>query len=100
MTKQTVTLHIYARTGEYYEPGTITVFDCDMRNSPTCMRDMVWLGAQDVEIDIPEIDTAAAQIDSLQDQIKQARTQFEQTQNLLLERISKLRAIGHDGGAE
>lgn len=96
MTKQTVTLHIYARTGEYDKPGTITVFDCDMRKSPTCMRDMVWLGVQDVEIDIPEIDTTSAQIDALQDQIKQARTQFEQTQNLLLERISKLRAIGHE----
>ena len=96
MSKQTVTLHIYARIGEYDKPGTITVFDCDMRKSPTCMRDMVWLGTQDVEIDIPEIDTTAAQIDALQDQIKQARTQFEQTQNLLLERISKLRAIGHE----
>ena len=96
MAKQLVTLHIYARIGEFDKPGTITVFDCDFRGNQTCMKNMLWLATHEVEFDIPEIDTTAAQIDSLQDQIKQARTQFEQTQNLLLERISKLRAIGHE----
>lgn len=96
MSKRTVTIHVYAKIGQHDKPGSLAVFDCDMRGNETCMRSLAWLCSQEVELDIPEHDITEIQVDAFQAQIKQARTQFEQTQNLLLERISKLRAIGHE----
>ncbi len=97
MTKQTLTLHIYTRTAEFYPAGNITVFDADFRSTPSCMRGMVWLGSKDVEFDIPEIDTRQAQIDSLEAEVNQERADSQVRVNLLLDRISKLKAISHDG---
>lgn len=96
MAKQTITLHIYTRTGEFNTPGNITVFDCDFRKTPSCMKDMLWLGQQEVEVELPEVDLTQAQIDNLEHQVQLERAQSQSRVNLLLDRISKLQAIGHE----
>lgn len=96
MTKKPVTLHFYESTGEF-NAGERLVISQDWRDNPNCMRDRVWIGSIVVDIDFPEVDTRKAQIDALEAQIKQERADSQARVNLLLERISKLQAIGHDG---
>lgn len=96
MTIKTVTLHMYAKTGQWDTPGETQVFDVDFRKTPSCMQDLVWLGQTDMQIDFPDIDIRQAHIDKLETQIQQELAQSESRVNLLLDRISKLQAIGHD----
>lgn len=98
MAKQTITLHMYESTTSY-SAGSRYVAECDFRNTEF-MRDRIWLGQQDFEIDWPEVDTRQIQIDELERQITTERGQSEARVNLLLDRISKLQAIGHDEVAE
>lgn len=94
MAKQTITLHMYESTG-WHDAGRRYVCDCDFR--PTeFMKDRIWLGQQDVEIDFPDTDTRQLQIDALEAEVKQERADSQVRVNLLLERISKLQAIGHE----
>ncbi len=93
--KKLVTLHMYEITADWAK-GTLSVDEYDMRKSKELMRERVWIGQTDVEIDFPEIDTRQAQIDILEAQVQEERAQSQSRVNLLLERISKLQAIGHD----
>lgn len=93
--KKLVTLHMYESTNDWAK-GTLYVDEYDMRNSKDLMRERVWIGQTEVEIDFPEIDTRQAQIDKLEAQVQEERAQSQLRVNLLLERISKLQAIGHD----
>ena len=93
--KKLVTLHMYESTNDWAK-GTLHVDEYDMRNSKELMRERVWIGQTEVEIDFPEIDTRQAQIDNLEAQVQEERAQSQSRVNLLLERIGKLRAIGHD----
>lgn len=97
MAKQTITLHMYEST-DRYDAGRRYVCDCDFRHTEF-MTGRIWLGSQDVEIDFPEIDTRQLQIDALEAEVKQERADSQVRVNLLLDRISKLQAIGHDGEA-
>lgn len=94
MAKQVITLHLYESTASY-NPGHRFTCEADFRGGEF-MKDHIWLGQQDVEIDWPEIDTRQAQIDELERQVVVERGQAEHRVNLLLERISKLQAIGHE----
>lgn len=93
MAKKTVTLHMYESTEEWTK-GQKKVDEFDMRNHPDCMRNRVWVGQTEVEIDFPEVDTRQLQIDALQAEIQRERADSEVRVNLLLERIGKLQAIG------
>jgi hypothetical protein len=95
MTKQTIMLNMYEHT-EDWRKGQNTVDVYDYRRTPECMVGRVWIGEQEVEIDFPEIDTRQFQIDELERQIIAERCKSEASVNLLLDRISKLQAIGHD----
>lgn len=93
--KKLVTLHMYMGTSAWNH-GDNMVSDHDFRLTKQCMDDKVWLGSQEVELDFPEIDTRQAQIDNLEAQVQEERGQSQSRVNLLLERISKLQAIGHE----
>ena len=93
--KKLVTLHMYQGTGLFNE-GDLSVNDHDFRPHKECMENRIWLGSQEVELDFPEIDTRQAQIDNLEAQVQEERAQSQSRVNLLLERISKLQAIGHE----
>jgi hypothetical protein len=94
MAKQVITLHLYEST-QQWDQGRRSVFSADFRQSG-CLDGRIWLGQQDVEIDWPEVDTRQLQIDALEAQLKQERAESQSRVNLLLERISKLQAIGHE----
>lgn len=96
MTIKTVTLHLYAKTGQWDIPGSTDVYDMDFRANKACMNDRIWLGQQDVDLDFPDVDINQAKIEALKEQIQQERADSQVRQNLLLDRISKLQAIGHD----
>lgn len=98
MAKQTITLHMYEST-KHWSIGERMVCDNDYRDHPECMQGRIWLGSQDVEIDFPDVDTRQLQIDALEAEVKQERADSQVRVNLLLDRISKLQAIGHDGEA-
>lgn len=93
--KKLVTLHMYMGTSAWNH-GENMVSDHDFRLTKQCMDDKVWLGSQEVELDFPEIDTRQAQIDNLEASVQEERAQSQSRVNLLLERISKLKAICHD----
>ena len=94
MAKQTITLHMYESI-EPWNQGARGVLTFDFRGIPAG-DGRVWLGQQDVEIDFPDVDTRQFQIDALEAQVKQERADSQVRVNLLLERISKLQAIGHE----
>lgn len=96
MALKTVTLHMYAKTGQFDAAGATDVWTNDFRGNAVCMKDRVWIGQQDVELDFPEVDTRQLQIDALNEQVQRERADSQVRVNLLLERISKLQAIGHD----
>ena len=96
MAKQTVTLHMY-ESSKPWNQGERTATQHDFRGVPECMDGRIYLGSQQVEIDWPEVDTRQLQIEALESEVKQERADSQVRVNLLLERISKLQAIGHDG---
>lgn len=96
MAKQTIMLHLYEGTG-IFNRGDHEVNQSDFREmSGSIMDNRVWIGQCEVEIDWPEVDTRQLQIDALESQVKQERAESQSRVNLLLDRISNLRAIGQE----
>jgi len=95
MAKELVTLHIYASTSEW-TPGEITVNNIDYRGIPVCMKELTYLGSQSVMLSWADIDIEQARIDSLEAQVQAERAASQVRVNALLDRISKLKAIGHE----
>lgn len=93
--KKLTTLHMYIGISDWNR-GEHTVSGHDFRLTMQCMDDKIWLGSQEVELDFPEIDTRQSQIDNLEAQVQEERAQSQSRVNLLLERISTLKAICHD----
>lgn len=95
MTIKTVTLHMYTYTEEF-RAGINTVDQYDFRNLPECMNGRVWVGQCEVEIDFPDVDITSLQIEQLEKDLQKDRADSQVRQNILIERISKLKAIGHE----
>ena len=96
MAMQTFTLYICKNITEY-GGGKIIVAAHNMSNP--CggfASDYVLLGEVEQEIDVPEIDTTLLQVKALEDAIQVERADSQVRVNLLLDRLSKLKAIGHD----
>lgn len=62
-----------------------------------CFEGCISLGSVEIEIDVPDVDTRAVAIDTLEQQIQQVMENHAQRINVLNERISKMRAIAHEG---
>lgn len=58
--------------------------------------EIVMLGETEVDIDYPEIDTTPLQVKAIEDAIQSERADSQVRVNILLDRLSKLKAIGHD----
>lgn len=93
MAIQKFKLYVSASTREW-ELGSIKVTDYDPTPHPEFKQTLI--SCQDVELDIPEFDIASIAIGSLESEIQKERADSQVRVNLLLERISKLKAIGHD----
>lgn len=88
------TVHLYLLTSS---SPPVEVFESfDWRQIEGCMKNRIYLGAREVEIDWPEFDATEQVIESLQAEIERERAESQSRVNLLLERISKLQAIGHE----
>lgn len=57
---------------------------------------VILLGEMEIDVDYPEVDTRQAQIDALESEVQKIRADHQSQVNLILDRISKLKAIGHD----
>lgn len=57
---------------------------------------VILLGEVEIDIDYPEVDTRQFQIDALEAEVQKIRAESQSQINLLVERISKLKAVGHD----
>lgn len=68
--------------------------------SPTCKADDSFarklLKEVEVEADVPEFDLVSLEIDSLEKSIQKERADSQVRVSILLDRLSKLKAIGHD----
>lgn len=96
MAKQIFKLYVCKRVAGYDE-GKVVVNDFDISTTfGSRPSDYILLGTQEVEIDVPEVDTTQIQIDALNEQIKNERAESQSRVNLLLDRISKLQCITHE----
>jgi hypothetical protein len=75
------------------ELGAYQVFNSDMSEY---LNGSVCLGSQDVEMEIPEVNINNLLIDKLETDVQKERAESQSRVNLLLDRISKLKAITHD----
>lgn len=84
-----------------YSSGDIVVSTFDHSQAyGSHASDYVLLGTQEIEVDVPDIDTTQAQIDALNEQIRTERAESQNRVNILLDRISKLQCIAHEEGDE
>ena len=97
MAKQKFTVWLHKNLEGSYDEGKVWLCESNIAGAK-CFENSVSLGSVEVEIEVPEIDTRQAAIDALEKQIQKERADSEVRVNLLLDRISNLRAIGHDGG--
>lgn len=98
MAMQKFTVFIHKNCGEFGR-GAVALWPFDMSTSYNGKpSDYLLLGTTDVEVDVPEIDTRQMQIDALEKCINAERAESQSRINLLLDRISKLQAIGHEVG--
>lgn len=96
MAKQIFTLYITQSTS-MYGGNEVSVNDFNMAKSYDGKpANCVLLGTIEQEIEIPEIDLVMAEIENLEQSIQHERAQSQSKVNILLDRISKLKAIGHD----
>lgn len=81
-----------------YTKGNLMV--SDFKPSDASAKDGDWgrvlIKEYEVELDIPEIDTRQVEIDALEAGIEKERAESQSRVNILLDRISKLKAITHE----
>jgi hypothetical protein len=96
MTIQVFKLYIHKNVQDFGS-GKISVMDFDISKSYNGKpANYILLGTVDQEIDVPEIDTNQLQIDALESCVQIERAESQSRVNILLDRISKLKAISHE----
>ncbi|WAX22819.1 hypothetical protein MAJJADAN_00057 [Pseudomonas phage Amjad_SA] len=93
MAMQKFTLYISASTREW-DFGEISFTDYDPTPHPDFQRALICI--REVEVDVPEFDPRPQAVAVLQAQVDKERADSQVRISLLLERISKLQAIGHE----
>lgn len=92
MAKQTVTLYVHTILRTWALEPELFIAG---QNMGAC-DDYTLICTRDVEIDIPEYDARGMMIESLEASIKKERAESQSRVNILLDRISKLKAITHE----
>lgn len=83
-------LYLHWMTNE--EGGKFCVVDADY----SCLDNWTLIAVKEVEFDIGEFDYRGAEVAHLEAVLDKVRAESQSRINLLLERISKLQAIGHE----
>lgn len=92
MAKQLMTLYIHSVCRSWDSEPKI---DISNTNLGAC-DDYTLLGTREVEIDIPEFDALGLMVETIEAGIKKEQAASQSRINILLDRLSKLKAIGHD----
>jgi hypothetical protein len=92
MTKKMVTLYVVK-----HSHGGVEI--CSYKLHQMDHLDCVLMDTVEVEVEYQEIDTRQAEIDKLEAAIREERAKSHLRVEFLLDRISKLKAIGHDASA-
>lgn len=83
-----------------FQSGKVILSEYDQSKAwdPKRPAEYILLGETDVTVEIPKIDVNAEQIEALEKVVTSVRAEAQQQVNIILDRISKLKSIGHDGG--
>ena len=99
MAKQTFKMYMVVGTGSCNH-GRVFLQSHDPSINPSSSDYLIgarFLKEVECEFDVPEFDLRQMEIECLEGAVKQERADSQVRANLLLDRISKLKAIGHDG---
>lgn len=77
-----------------WELGAIKITDYDP--TPHHEFKMKLISSHEIELDVPELDIRDAAIAGLEGEIQKERAESQSRVNIMLDRISKLKAIGHE----
>lgn len=97
MAMQKFKMFVVVGTGSYnrgevslqgFEPSVSTISDASFGKRV--------ISTSEIEVDVPEFDLLGMEIDSLEQAVQKERADSQVRVNILLDRLSKLKAIGHD----
>lgn len=95
MAMQKFQMFLVVGTGKYNH-GEVQLSAYKPADKPDDLFGTRFLKEVECEFDVPEFDLRAMEIDALERCVTQERADAQVRVNLLLERISKLKCIGHD----
>lgn len=92
MATKKVTLYVHTVCRSWDSEPRLYISDTDLG---TC-DDYTLLCTREVEMDIPEFNALGMMIETIEAGIQKERAESQSRINILLDRLSKLKAIGHD----
>lgn len=95
MALQKFTLYLVVGVGRFNH-GDVSVNPYEPRQDQDPSFANRLLKKFEIETDVPEFDLVTLEIDALEKAVTKERADSQVKVNLLLERMSKLKAIGHD----
>lgn len=94
MAVQQFTLYMLVTT-HGYSKGDVSILPFD-DSTFSYTKDKKLLKAFTIEQDVPEFNLETLEIEGLEEELRKDRAESQRRQNILIDRISKLKAIGHD----
>ncbi|MBP3935008.1 MAG: hypothetical protein J6D44_14240 [Pseudomonas sp.] len=94
MAVQQFTLYMHITTHGYGK-GDIQILPFDASTS-SHITDKKLIKKFSVGVDVPEFNLETLEIEGLEEELRKDRAESQSRQNILIDRISKLKAIGHE----
>ena len=94
MAVQKFTLYMHVTTHGFGKGG-IQIYQFDSSEFAH-MKDQKMIKVFTVDVDVPELNLETLEIEGLEEELRKDRAESQSRQNILIDRISKLKAIGHD----
>lgn len=96
--KKKIEVFVHQRLAGFMK-GSLRVTDFDLTTVCSEADAVRLIAVKEVEIDVPEDDLDLLEIEALEAKIVKEKGESQHKANLLLDRISKLKAIGHEDAA-
>ena len=94
MAVQQFTLYMHVTT-HGYSKGEVSILPFDA-STFSHTKDKKLLKTFTIDQDVPEFDLETLEIEGLEEELRKDRAESQSRQNILIDRISKLKAIGHE----
>ena len=94
MAVQQFTLYMHVTT-HGHSKGEVIILPFDA-STFSRTKDKKLLKAFTIEQDVPEFNLETLEIEGLEEELRKDRAESQSRQNILIDRISKLKAIGYD----